>query len=679
MRVNNTSAKESPRGRFLANVVIKSMLFSMLLIAALQTPLNAQSKDMYSHPSLWFGAAAGANFNFYRGSTQQLNESFTPPSAFHDGFGVGLFLAPTIEFYRPNSMFGFMLQFGYDGRNGEYDEILTPCNCPTELSTNLSYVTIEPSLRFAPGRSNFYLFAGPRFAFNLNHDFVYQQRINPAFPDQIEPEAVEGEFSDMNETQISMQIGMGYDIPLSAQGNRTQFVLSPFVSFHPYFGQSPRSIETWNISTVRAGAALKLGVGRKIEKEEDIVVVPIYTEDVKADFTVESPENIPAERTVRESFPVLNYVFFDKGSTVIPKRYVLLKKDQVKDFKEEQVELFTPENLSGRSDRQMVVYYNVLNILGDRMVKNPTSTIRLIGSSELGPEDGRKMANSVRDYLVDVFAIDAGRIAVEGNDKPKLPSEQPGSTEDMELRYQGDRRVSIETNSPALLVEYQSGPTAPLKPLEIVDVSEAPIDSYVKFTNKGATKAYSSWMLSLKDEKGMEQLFGPYTQDFVAIPGKTILGTRTEGDYKVKMIGTTMSGKKVEKDSKVHLVLWTPPVTDVVMRYSITFDFDESVSPAKYEKYLTEVVAPRIPKGAKVIVHGHTDIIGDAAYNQTLSTARANEVKNILQSALIKAGRNDVRFEVLGLGEDPNTSLFGNKYPEERFYNRSVIIDIIPK
>jgi outer membrane protein OmpA-like peptidoglycan-associated protein len=653
MKSNHTSEKGSPKLRFNVSLIIKSVLFSMLLISTFQTPVNAQTTDQYNHPSWWFGAAAGANFNFYRGSTQQLNASFTPPSAFHDGFGVGLFLAPTIEYYKPNSMFGFMLQFGYDGRNGEYDEILTPCNCPTELSTNLSYVTIEPSLRFAPGRSNFYLFAGPRFAFNLNHDFVYQQRINPAFPDQIEPEPVEGEFSHMNETQLSMQIGMGYDIPLSTAGNRTQFVLSPFVSFHPYFGQSPRSIETWNISTVRAGAALKLGVGSKKVVDEAIVVVPIYTEDAKAEFSVESPENIPVKRTVRESFPVLNYVFFDLGSTEIPKRYVLLKKDQVKDFKEEQVELFTPENLTGRSKRQMVVYYNVLNILGDRMVKNPTSTIRLIGSSELGVEDGTKMANSVKTYLVDVFGIDAGRIAVSGNDKPKIPSEKPGATEDLDLLRAGDRRVSIESNSPALLVEYQSGPTTPLKPLEIVDVSEAPVESYVKFNNPGATKAYSSWMLSLKDEKGVEQLFGPYTQDFVAIPGKTILGTRTEGDYKVKMIGTTMSGKKVEKDSKVHLVLWTPPVTDVVMRYSITFDFDESVSPAKYEKYLTEVVAPRIPKGAKVIVHGHTDIIGDAAYNQTLSTARANEVKNIIQSALIKAGRNDVRFEVLGLGEDP--------------------------
>jgi hypothetical protein len=37
-----------------------------------------------------------------------------------------------------------------------------------------------------------------------------------------------------------MQIGAGYDIPLSSDRNKTQFVLSPFVSFQPYFGQNPR-------------------------------------------------------------------------------------------------------------------------------------------------------------------------------------------------------------------------------------------------------------------------------------------------------------------------------------------------------------------------------------------------------------------------------------------------------
>jgi hypothetical protein len=58
-----------------------------------------------------------------------------------------------------------------------------------------------------------------------------------------------------------MQIGAGYDIPLSTD-NKKQFVLSPFVSFQPYFGQNPRSTETWN-TTVRAGVALKFGQGKK--------------------------------------------------------------------------------------------------------------------------------------------------------------------------------------------------------------------------------------------------------------------------------------------------------------------------------------------------------------------------------------------------------------------------------
>jgi hypothetical protein len=62
-------------------------------------------------------------------------------------------------------------------------------------------------------------------------------------------------------------------------------------------------------------------------------------------------------------------VYFNNGSSEIPNRYVLLNKDQVKDFKEDQLEVLL-QNLSDRSKRQMTVYYNILNILGDRMQKN---------------------------------------------------------------------------------------------------------------------------------------------------------------------------------------------------------------------------------------------------------------------------------------------------------------------
>jgi hypothetical protein len=51
--------------------------------------------------------------------------------------------------------------------------------------------------------------------------------------------------------------------------------------------------------------------------------------------------------------------------------------------------------------------------------------------------------------------------------------------------------------------------------------------------NKGAAEAFFM-VMQLADEQGKIQSFGPYTQDVVSIPGKSILGSRPEGDYRVK-------------------------------------------------------------------------------------------------------------------------------------------------
>jgi outer membrane protein OmpA-like peptidoglycan-associated protein len=313
------------------------------------------------------------------------------------------------------------------------------------------------------------------------------------------------------------------------------------------------------------------------------------------------------------------------------------------------------------------------------MVENPSSTIILVGSSEQGPENALAMAKSVKQYLVDVFGIDPSRIRTEGQTNPKVASEQPGGTIDLVLLRQEDRRVTIESNSPALLMEFQNGPNAPLKPVEMTVVQEAPIDSYVTFDAQGAKEAFSSWSMEIRDEQGNVQYYGPYTKNQVSLPGKAILGSRPEGNYNVTMIGTTMDGKTVKEETPVHMVLWTPPTTEEGMRFSIVFEFNKSTAIDMYKKYLTDVVTPKIPLNATVIIHGHTDIIGDSTYNQQLSLARANEVKNIISKALSKADRNDVNFKVMGFGEDQSAAPFENKVPEERFYNRTVIIDIIPQ
>ena len=667
--------------------ILKTLPLGLLLFITQLNTVNAQPLQ-YTRPSWWFGFAGAANFNFYEGSTQSLNSNLRVPAVFNKGFGVGLFLAPLIEYYKPNTRLGVMLQLGFDGKNGKFDEILTPCNCPADLKTNLSYYTIEPSLRFAPFKNGLYLYAGPRFSFNAMHSFTFLQKPNPAYPAQVASPEVTGEMDNINSTLISAQVGLGYDIQLSSTLKHTQFVFSPFVAFQPYYGQDPRSIETWNITSLRVGAALKMGRGHvfvgedakkkeKVVEKPPIVIAPIIASSVV--FKVKAPSIITNKRTVREVFPLRNYVFFDLGSNEIPSRYKLIKKDEVKEFKEDQVKLNTPSNFSGRSERQMLVYYNILNILGDRMGKNPNTTITLVGSSENGVADAETMAGNIKKYLVEVFGISESRIAIEGRLKPKIPSQHPGKVNDLDLLKQGDRRVSIESSSPVLLMEFQSGPIAPLKPLEVVVVQEAPIESMVKFEAKGASKAYSNWSLEITDDKNMVQNYGPYTTDLINLPGKTILGDKTEGTYKIAMIGTTKNGSIEQKDTTVHLVLWNPSSTSEVTRFSVIYEYDESKAIGIYEKYLSEVVIPKIPIGATVIIHGYTDIIGDAEYNQILSTERANDVQSILQKALAKLGRTDVKFDVFGFGEDNNLSPFENKYPEERFYNRTVVIDIVPK
>lgn len=665
---------------------LRSILFSAIIITGVQSTSIAQMSNAnvieeapaiprYTKPNWWFGAAAGANFNFYRGTTQQLNSDLMVPAAFHHGKGIGLYLAPLVEYHRPDQRLGVMFQVGYDARNGKFDQVISPCNCTENLSTDMTYLTVEPSLRFAPFKGDLYLFAGPRLAFNLAKSFTYKQGINPLYPEQVANPDVKGDFSSVNSMLLSMQVGAGYDIHLSSENRRGQTVLSPFVSFQPYFGQSPRSVETWTVTTLRVGAAIKLGRGKQIPEAKEEVAVA--SPDVQ--FTVDSPENIPVQRRVRETFPLRNYIFFDLGSTEIPDRYVLLTKDQVKDFKEDQLEVFKPKRLSGRSEREMIVYYNVLNILGDRMEKNPSATITLVGSSpDKGAADGKAMAGSVKTYLVNVFGVDGSRINIEGRNQPKISSEQPGATLELALLREEDRKVAIESSSPALLMEFQSGPDAPLKPVEFVAVQQAPLDSYVTFNNKGAKQAFTSWSLEIKDELGTVQHFGPYYQDKVAIPGKSILASRPSGTYKVTMIGKVPNGETVRKEASVHMVLWTPTENEEGMRFSVIFEFNKSKAITMYEKYLTEIVTPKVPKEGTVVIHGYTDIIGEASSNVDLSLARANEVKNIMESALTKAGRNDVKFEVYGFGEDESLSPFSNNYPEERFYNRTVVIDIIP-
>lgn len=637
------------------NKIMQKLIICFLMILFAHVKVQAQT----TQPTWWFGASGAANFNFYDGTTQRLNNSLIVPRAFHKGNGVRPYGSFLME-YRPGRVWGAMLNVGYDGRGAKMDTVIAPCNCPATLKTDISYITVEPSLRIGLKSSSLYFFAGPRVAFGLSKSFAYTQFKQPNSS---------GDLSAMHSTIFSGQVGAGYDFTLSSPTSITKVSLSPFISYHPYFGQEPRSIESLSLTTVRAGVALKFGKTRKTQVAmiPPLPLVPVFTLRVRAPLT------ILAKRQVSEILPLLNAVFFDEGSTNIPNRYVMLTHNQAAGFKEMQLQKEQSADMNGRTASQLNVYHNILNILGDRMRSNPGISISLSGSSARGLGEGKAFAESVKQYLITVFGIEGSRMITQSRNKPFFPSEQPGGTKDLDLLRQEDRRVDISSTSPALLMEVGGGM---IKPVQITTSPVDSLDSRVVF-NVGGAEQLKSWTIDATDKKGDTQHYGPFNGSQASVPGVTVLGARDEEDFKVVMLGQTQNGLSVRNEGAVHLVR-PAEIIEKGFRYSIMFDFNQSTTVESYHNFLTNVVSPLISDGSLVVIHGHTDIIGGAEYNQSLSASRAQQAQHIIEHALVAANKKQVKFDTQGFGKDISHSPFENNLPEERFYNRTVIIDITP-
>ncbi|MBU1760718.1 MAG: OmpA family protein, partial [Bacteroidetes bacterium] len=278
----------------------------------------------------------------------------------------------------------------------------------------------------------------------------------------------------------------------------------------------------------------------------------------------------------------------------------------------------------------------------------------------------------IKQYLVSMFNINDSRITTQGRIKPLIPSEQPGGTKELVLLRQGDRRVDITSSSPELALEVGG---KMMKPVIIQSNIEDPLDSHLIFNVDGASDLLKSYTIDLTDNQGKIQHYGPYYHDQESVSGNTILAGNKEGDYTVTMNGINKNGTLVKKVKTVHLVR-QDGVIEKGYRYSILFNFDKAETIASYEKFLTDEVSSLITDGSNVIIHGHTDIIGSEEYNHTLSHNRALETQKILERALSNAGKKNVTFETYGFGEELDKAPFGNTLPEERSYNRTVIIDI---
>ncbi len=603
------------------------------------------AQEARERPQWWFGGLFGANFNLHDAHFHEVNAATRVGVEFEEGFGVRPALGLTLE-YRPSSMWGGSFNLLWDGRGGAFRDVSTPAGLH-KFSTGMNYISIEPNLRMAPFGFPLHFFAGPRFGFNVGKSFTYE---HPALGTR------EGDWANVRATNIGGQAGVGYDWMLSNPQDTWWIELTPFASVH--FSQQLRTADEWKNTTLRAGLALKFG-------SPGGGILPPAARTVE--FSVRAPQVIPGMRTVQETFPLRNYVFFEADTTDIPARYVRLSPTQAANFSEEHLFAAAPTLTTGRSRKQLETYHNILNVFGDRLRRYPNATITLTGASSGSAEEGKQMAESIKRYLVDVFGIAANRITTVGATRPAIPSSQPGGTRDVALVQAEDRRVDITSETLELLL-----------PVSITSVQEDPLDADVVLTAAGAEELLASWTAEVRDQAGTVRNFGPFTSSHERIPGKTLLGDRTEASFTVTMRGQTRAGQAIERQGQFRLVKAAPGESEQALRFSVLFEFDQSKTVATYEHFLTQTVTLAIPDGANVVVHGHTDIVGEESYNLKLSRDRANESMNVLQRALTRLGRRGVRFDTIGFGEDPRRAPFENRFPEERFYNRTVMIEIIP-
>ena len=641
------------------------MRLSLCLCAVLvlfAAPMSRAS-ERDSLPTWWFGVAGAANGNRYDGTTQRLNPQTVTPAPFHEGGGLGAFAALALE-YRPHRVWGAMLQLGYDDRRGAFDTIQCPCGERGSLSATPAYLSLEPSLRVAPWGGALHVFAGPRVArlWNPDGDAVGYRYVREGLSD------TRGTFGRSRDWVWSVQAGAGYDISWTPPGGRTRLEFSPFVSYQPWFGQNPRAtppdIELWTVTTVRLGAVLKFGR------------LPASAPP-SVGLSARAPARVITKRTLHETFPLRDYVYFEDGSARIPARYATLSPAEAAAFQEERLQDSLPAELKGRSRRQLALYHHLLNILGDRLRRNPGATLTLTGLT--GPSSGepwlaRARAEDVKRYLVEAFGIDAARLTVETRPEPPLPLGRP--REDLDRLRAETRRVEIRSRSPEMLVQVGEG--FMLKPVEIRGELE-PSDSVI-FAAPGAS-ALSQWWLAIAPldttlGAAAPRRFGPFTGERRALSGSMLLGATQAQDYTVTLEGDARNGTKVTRQAAFALRRIGDGVHRTA-RFAILFDIDQGRAVSSYEKFLEETVGSEIRDGSWVFVRGRTDLVGERDYNLRLSKERAEGVWKLLEAEALRRGKG-ATFKPAWSGEDPAQAPYGNELPEERNYNRTVIIDILP-
>ena len=589
------------------------------------------------------------------------------------------------------------------------NDIITKGTFSHHLNTTIGQLEFLPYISYTP-IDFITITAGPTFGYYMQKKFDQYEKIESpssgVFSDTHTKirNRVQGDLPELNNTMVSLSGIIALNLPMNKQRS---VLISPEIEFSYPLNTVINDLQ-WKIYGVKAGLALtyrpseeqlqtitetkriykidtlkiesraikmpKIAIGKefvntKSEKKNNIITINEITNRTDTMFLRQKPDakinstiqEIRVEtQLVTQAFQNISVVFFDKNNSQLPSYYNILKnKDR-----------YSSDKLESNA---FILHKNILNIIGERMLKYPDAQINIVGTIDSTTEgDNCELAYqrglTVKNYLQNIWKIDSSRIYVEKRDKECYPKNIAITKNDS--AYAENRRVTITTTDKNLL--------APIYRERFLEVLKVEPDTVALNTKGTSSEDIKEWVLT--GTQGEDLIF--------KMEGKgqpeEIIKKKIDNDFAHRML----SDKKIEIgfgiiDSE-GLRAGTSQVLNIrrdtseyeVSRLSIIlFDVASDKIPITAEKELDKFLNTA-DETTIIRIKGFSDILGTDEFNLNLSVRRAMHVAELCKRMAPKAEIESVK----GVGSSEFASGISSYATcPERFFSRTVEIEVLKK
>ena len=431
----------------------------------------------------------------------------------------------------------------------------------------------------------------------------------------------------------------------------------------------------WNVLALRFGCAVTFMKNNIVDTSRNEIIIPVketITEKkiIPCEVSMQGKDSdgntmaidsiIIKETSINKLQPLLPFVFFEEGESIIPSRYSKTKIP----------EHFTIDELA--ENTKLEIYSSILDIIGQRLRNKSNAQMILTGCNanhgieKNNKELSRKRAETVRTYLHETWGIALDRLKVIARNMPANPSiTRTGEEQDIKDSRQENRRVELFSDDPSILEPVHINKTMTMIEPEKVQLVFPEItennDPHIQLI----VKVNDSVILH-KNFTSKESIM---TIDPSAL--SSIMKNNEAANYEIMIKGSSLQGEcsaslliPITKSMKIE----KQKLDSSYSEYSLMlFPFNSS-GLGEHNMAIIEMIKQSLLPGAKIMIEGFTDRVGTSSYNKKLSFNRAKSVFNALQ---LETNKYSIvpDTDILGSGEQDVHVL-----PEGRLYWRTVNI-----